>query len=76
MKTALRPLQFVSAREVSAAFSSSLLAFGSIVLAARRLAMAPLGESGHSTANGALMVAGVGSWVVPHIISADGSGLA
>lgn len=71
MKTALRPLQFVSAREVSAAFSSSLIAFGSMVLGARPPAMAPLAESSHAAANGAL----IGGWVVPHIISALGSGL-
>ena len=70
MKTALRPLQFVSAREVSAAFSPSLLTWGPIVRWPVSLSMDFLGGFRHSAFNTAKIVASLGGWFVPHLFRA------
>lgn len=70
MKTALRPLQFVSAREVSATFVPSLLAFGPIALGARSHSMESLsrGRFWRSVTNECNHDRGwFGDWRVPHI---------
>lgn len=75
MKTALRPLQFVSAREVSAGFSPSLLTLGPFVLWPGSLSMDSLGGFRHSASNIAKIVAGFGGWFVPRLFRALVQGL-